>query len=132
MCIQVIIAQTSRMNPLLFDKNAIMRHSFEFSLQVIRYCDNLCEQKRFVLSNQLLRAGTSIGANVMEAQNSESLRDFIHKMKLAAKEADETQYWLLLCAHSPQCPDCKSLLSKLQEIQKLLTTILSSSQRKLS
>jgi four helix bundle protein len=120
------------MNPLLFDKNAILKHSFEFSLLILSYCDDLCKQKRFVLSRQLLRAGTSIGANVMEAQNCESRSDFIHKMKLAAKEADEAQYWLLLCQYSPNYPNCPTLLSKLEEIQKLLTTILSSSRRKIS
>jgi four helix bundle protein len=80
--------------------------------------------------NQLLRAGTSICANIMEAQNPESKDDFIHKMKVAAKEADETQYWLILCDRTQGYPDCKELISKLEEIQKILTKIIASSRRK--
>jgi four helix bundle protein len=59
-----------------------------------------------VLSRQILRAGTSIGANSFEAQHAESKADFIRKKKIAAKEADETQYWLLLCSQSKEYPDC--------------------------
>ena len=55
------------------------------------------ELKKYVISNQLLKSGTSVGANVREAQNCESKADFIHKFKIAAKDADETEYWLLLC-----------------------------------
>ena len=71
-----------------FDSNPVLKHSFEFALAVVDYCDVLQTEKRFVVSNQLLKSGTLIGANIMEAQNSESKADFIHKMKIAAKEAD--------------------------------------------
>ena len=81
----------------LIDKNPVLKLSFEFSLLVIEYAELLESNKKYVISKQLLRAWTSIGANVMEAQNAESKADFIHKMKIAAKEAEETQYWLLLC-----------------------------------
>jgi four helix bundle protein len=64
------------------------------------------------LSRQLLKSGTSIGANAMEAQNAESKADFIHKMKIAAKEAEESQYWLWLCDYSPNYPDCKNAYCK--------------------
>lgn len=60
------------------------------------------KQKKFVIAKQLLKSGTSIGANSVEAQNAESKADFIHKIKIAAKEADETQYWLLLCDFAKQ------------------------------
>jgi len=65
----------------------------------------------------------------MEAQNAESKADFIHKMKMAAKEAEETQYWLLLCQYSKTYPDCLDLLFKLKEIHRLLGKILSTAKR---
>lgn len=80
--------------------NVILNKTFDFSLQIIRYCELLQEEKKYVISNQLLKSGTTIGANVREAQNSESKNDFIHKFKVAAKEIEETRYWLLLCKHS--------------------------------
>ena len=66
----------------------------------------------------------------MEAQNAESKADFIHKMKIAAKEADECQYWLLLCEYADHYPDCEKLYLKLQEIQKILNAILGTAKRK--
>ena len=80
--------------------NVILNKTFDFSLQIIRYCELLQEEKKYVISNQLLKSGTTIGANVREGQNSESKNDFIHKFKVAAKEIEETRYWLLLCKHS--------------------------------
>lgn len=114
----------------LIQNNPVLKHSFDFALGIIRYTERLQEQKHFVLSNQLLKSGTSIGANIMEAQNAESRADFIHKMKIAAKEADETQYWLLLCIHAETYPDCSELLFKLTEINKLLGKILATSKKK--
>ena len=111
------------------EKNLILKLSFDFSLMLIDYCESLADSKKYVLRNQLLRPGTSIGANAMEAQNAESKADFIHKMKLVAKEADETQYWLSLCEYTPGFPDCKSLFSKLEEIQKVVNKIISTSKR---
>ena len=108
----------------VFDKNPILRLSFDFSLMVIEYCEQLEAQKRFVIARQLLKSGTSIGANAMEAQNGESKADFIHKMKIAAKEAEESQYWLWLCDYAKNYPDCKPLILKLEEINKVLGKIL--------
>ena len=108
----------------VFDKNPILRLSFDFSLMVIEYCEQLEAQKRFVIERQLLKSGTSIGANAMEAQNGESKADFIHKMKIAAKEAEESQYWLWLCDYAKNYPDCKPLILKLEEINKVLGKIL--------
>lgn len=68
----------------------------------------------------------------MEAQNAESKADFIHKMKIAAKEAEETQYWLLLCRHAGSYPDCSELVLKLDEIHKLLGKILATAKKKKS
>jgi four helix bundle protein len=114
----------------LFEKNVILKLSFDFSLMIIDYCEKLEGLKKFVLANQLLKSGTSIGANCMEAQNAESKADFIHKMKVAAKEAEETQYWLMLCDYATNYPDCKLLINKLQEINKVLGKILSTSKKR--
>jgi four helix bundle protein len=78
-------------------QNVIVEKTFSFALKVIEFCEILEEKKKYVIARQLLKSGTSIGANVREAQNAESKADFIHKIKIAAKEADETEYWLLLC-----------------------------------
>jgi four helix bundle protein len=114
----------------VFDNNPILKMSFDFSLMVIDYCEILNENKKFVLSNQLLKSGTSIGANAMEAQNAESKADFIHKMKIAAKEAEESQYWLWLCDYSANYPDCKLLINRLEDINKVLGKILSTAKKK--
>ena len=118
------------MQKKLLDNNPILKLSFDFSLMIIKYCELLDEGKKYIISKQILRSGTSIGANTMEAQNAESKSDFIHKIKIAAKEADETQYWLLLCDYAEQYPDCKNLFLKLEEIQKVLNKILGTAKRK--
>ncbi len=112
----------------LFDKNPILKLSFDFSLLIMNYCEKLDQEKKYVISRQLLRPGTSIGANAMEAQNAESKADFIHKMKIAAKEGEESQYWLWLCEYATSYPDCSALLKKLDEINKVLGKILSTSK----
>lgn len=86
------------------------------------------EDRKYVVSRQLLRSGTSIGANVREAQNAESKVDFIHKIKLAAKEADETEYWLLICKNSPSYQFDEFLLNEVHEIILILSKILGSSK----
>ncbi len=115
----------------LFEKNPILKLAFDFSLMIIDYCEFLDSQKKYIISRQLLRCGTSIGANATEAQNAESKIDFIHKMKIAAKEAEESQYWLRLCEYAKTYPDCHLLQLKLDEIQKVLGKILSTSKNKL-
>jgi four helix bundle protein len=112
------------------EKNLILKLSFEFSLALINYCTTLENCKKFVIAKQLLRSGTSIGANAMEAQNAESKADFIHKFKIAAKEAAETQYWLLLCMKSEVYPDCQELLEKLELINKIVNNIIAGSKNK--
>ena len=118
------------MHKELFDKNPVLKHSFDFALAVVSYCEMLQAEKHFVISNQLMRSGTSIGANIMEAQNAESKADFVHKMKIAAKEAGETQYWLMLCRSAKNYGDPSQLISKLDEINKILSKILSTAKRK--
>jgi four helix bundle protein len=110
-------------------KNAILDKSFEFALEIIEYSELLEEQKKYVIARQLLKSGTSIGANIREAQSSESRADFIHKLKIAAKEAQETDYWLMLCNHSSSYPSNHLLPIKLEEIQKLFSSIISSAKK---
>ena len=110
-------------------ENLIVQLSFDFALRTIAYCEALDLQKKYVVSRQLLRSGTSIGANVREAQNAESKADFIHKMKIAAKEADETEYWLLLCQNSSGYPNCEDLIALCQSLTKVLSKIIASSKR---
>ena len=114
----------------LIEKNPILKQTISFSLLVIEYCEVLDSIKKYIISKQLLRSATSIGANAMEAQNAESKADFIHKIKIAAKEADETQYWLTLCECGVNYPDSKHIYDKLLEVQKILNAILGTAKRK--
>ncbi len=109
-------------------ENVILKKTIEFSLEVIKYVELLEEKRKFVIANQLLKCGTSIGANVHEAQNAESKVDFIHKFKIAAKELEETKYWLVLCDNSDNYPDCSYLKGLLFEIEKIITKIISTSK----
>lgn len=78
-------------------KESIIRtKSFDFAVETIFLCKNLINQKEFILSKQLLRSSTSIGANIRESRNAESKKDFIHKLSISLKECDETIYWLEL------------------------------------
>jgi four helix bundle protein len=108
--------------------NIIIDLTFKFALAIVDYCELLEINRKYVLARQLLKSGTSIGANSREAQNAESKADFIHKFKIAAKEADETQYWLLLCKESKHYPDPEKLLGDLETIIKIISKIISSSK----
>ena len=110
-------------------ENIIVTKTFNFALEIIDFSEMLFTEKRFSLDNQIFKAGTSVGANVREAQNAESKADFIHKMKISAKEADETEYWLLLCKHSQHLSTpTDDFLQKLKEIQLILSKIISTSK----
>ena len=108
--------------------NIILTKTIQFSLLIIEYCELLEAGRKYVIAKQLLRSGTSIGANVHEAQNAESKADFIHKFKIAAKEVEETTYWLILCENSGSYPTCVSLIEALKEIEKIITKIISTSK----
>ncbi len=110
--------------------NPIVNHTIEFSLGVIEYVEILEERRKYVIAKQILRSGTAIGALTMEAQTAESKADFIHKLKIAEKEALETWYWLLLCKRSKNYPDHNALSEKLDEILKILYSILKTSKQK--
>lgn len=112
-----------------YQGNPILKETFEFAVMIVNYAELLDKNNKFVISKQIIRSGTSVGANVKEAQNAESKTDFIHKMKIALKEADETEYWLFLCKNIKNYPDPEGLLEKLNGILKLLNKIISSSKR---
>jgi four helix bundle protein len=112
--------------------NLIVDLSFEFALKIIQYTGKLETERKYVVARQLLKSGTSIGANVREAQNAESRADFIHKLKIAAKEADETEYWLLLCKNSEGFPACDELIGHCQSIIKVLSKIIGAVKRNLN
>lgn len=76
--------------------NPIVALTLNFSIQIIKFIDSISWGNKLVISNQLLKSATSIGANIREAQSAESKNDFIHKIKIASKEAEETEYWLLI------------------------------------
>ena len=108
--------------------NLIVDLAFKFSLDIVIYTEQLEKLKKYNLSNQLFRSGTSVGANINESQHAESKADFIHKLKISAKEAEETKYWLLLCQHSENYPNCNNLLTQIESIIKVLSKIISSSK----
>ncbi|RYE38067.1 MAG: four helix bundle protein [Sphingobacteriales bacterium] len=108
--------------------NLIVDITFKFSLGIIKFAEKLEERKRYVISTQLIKSGTSIGANVWEAQAAESRADFIHKMKIASKEAEETEYWLLICYKAWEFVDVKDLLFQLVRIKRVLGKIISTSK----
>lgn len=109
-------------------ENIIVSKTIYFALDIIAFCEILEQNRKFVIANQLLKSGTSIGANVHEAQNAESRADFIHKIKIAAKEIEETKYWLVLCERSPSYPFEPTLKSKINEIGLIVYKIISSSK----
>ncbi len=109
-----------------------MELTFEFALEIVEFSELLEEHKKYIISRQVLKSGTSIGASVREAQSCESLADFIHKLKISDKEAFETEYWLDLCKLSKNYPNPEHLYDKLFQIKKLLSAIIATSKSKLS
>lgn len=109
--------------------NPVLEKSFRFSLAVIEFSQELVSRKKYRMADQIFRSGTSIGANIRESQNTDSRSDFIHKLKVAAKEADETAYRLELCNSSPHYPGNDQLASELHEIIKILSKIFGTLKR---
>lgn len=112
-------------------ENVIVEKSFRFALKIIEFSELLEENKKYVIARQILKSGTSIGANVKEAQSAESRSDFVHKLKIADKEANELEYWLQLCKMAENYPDPLLLENELLEIKKILSKIISSSKASL-
>ena len=110
-------------------ENIIREKSFDFALSIINLYQQLVAQKEYILSKQLLRSGTSIGANIEEASAAISRKDFIAKMSIASKEARETRYWLLLLEKSHLVKiDFSGYLKEIEQIINILTAIVKTSQ----
>ncbi|MBN1413693.1 MAG: four helix bundle protein [Bacteroidales bacterium] len=109
--------------------NKIVEMTIQFAVKLIEFTEKLEESRKYVIAKQILRSGTSIGSSVREAQNAESKADFIHKMKIAAKEADETDYWFLLCKEAKNYFYDEGLHDQLNIIMKIISKIISSSKK---
>ena len=113
-------------------ENIIEDKSFRYAIRIVNLYKYLCRTKKeFVLSKQLLRAGTSIGANVAESQQAQSRADFIAKLSIALKETSETKYWLRLLKATDYLTDeeSRSIYADCVELEKLLVTILKSTKQ---
>jgi four helix bundle protein len=107
-------------------KSIVKQKSYEFALRIIKLCARMKEKKHFEIASQLLRSGTSIGANVEEALAGKSRKDFFAKMSIASKEARETNYWLRLIKDSNIFDGQidKKLIESSEELIKILTSIV--------
>ena len=111
-------------------RNELLEVTFDLALKAIDYCELLESKRKYVIARQLLKASTSIGANSREALGAESRADFIHKLKIAYKEARETEYWLALCQHSSHYPTpTAELQNRINSAKRLLGKILSTAKR---
>ena len=116
-------------------QNIVLDRSFAFAVRIVRLHRHLNEHHRiFSLSDQVLRAGTSIGANVVEAQDAQSEKDFLHKMSITLKEARETRYWLSLLAEAGYLDKSGkafvTLNEELEVLLRLLVSIIKTSKTK--
>lgn len=112
--------------------NPLLEKSYDFALAIVQFTRILqLEKKEYVLSKQLLRSGTAIGALSEEAQQAESKPDFIHKLAIANKEAHETHYWLRLIRDSElESNQVDVLIERSEELKRLLVSIIKSSRSK--
>lgn len=113
-------------------ENFLKPKSYSFALDSISLYKQLTEKKEFILSKQLVRSATSVGANIREANNAQSPADFIHKLSISLKECDESQYWLELLLDSEYLNkmEFENMYSKTNEIHKMLSSsILTTKQR---
>jgi len=115
--------------------NILQKKSYKFAIRIVKVYQYLCENKKeFVLSKQLLRCGTSIGANIEEAIGAQSDKDFISKLSISYKEARETHYWIRLLTDTDYLNDIenKSLLQDIDEILKIIGSIQKTMKKKLA
>jgi len=114
-------------------ENVIQEKSYDFALAIIKLYRKLSRDKEFILSKQIVRSGTSIGANIEEAQAAQSRADFISKMSIASKEARETRYWLRLLrdSHIVEHKESERLLSEAESLVKILTPIVKTTRDKM-
>lgn len=115
-------------------KSAIHEKSFAFAIDIIRLSQHLIKEKEFVLSRQIMRSGTSVGANIRESKNAESKKDFIHKLSISQKECDETIYWLELLYRTDYINESLhlDLRNKALELLRILTSILISTKKNMN
>ena len=113
-------------------RNVIKEKSFSFAIEIVLLYKILIEKKEFILSKQLLWSGTSIGANIREAEQAQSKADFIHKLTISLKEANETEYWIDLLFETKFLSETEYNNIKFQvvAILKLLTSIINTSKQK--
>ncbi|MEN2490193.1 four helix bundle protein [Flavobacterium sp. B11] len=111
-------------------KNIIKEKSFAFAIDIVNLYKVLIEKKEFVLSRQVVRSGTSIGANIRESEHAQSKADFIHKLSISLKEANETEYWLDLLYETKYLSDIEfqNIKPKIIELLRLLTSIIKTSK----
>jgi len=111
--------------------NSIQEKSFRFAVRIVKLCRYLqTEKKEYILTKQLLRSGTSIGANVSESQQAQSRPDFVNKLNIALKEASETEYWLRLLYETDYLNDkyFTSIMADCDEVKSLLVAIVKSAK----
>jgi four helix bundle protein len=110
-------------------ENIILLRTIDFSVAIKKYCEALFSKRETVIGNQLLRCGMAIGANVSEAQQAESRSDFIHKMKIASKEASEAFYWLSICEKMNNFGFQHELIDELRQIIAIISKIIISARK---
>ena len=110
--------------------NPVLEKSFALALRVVPFTKLLRGEGWVDLARQLFRSATSVAANIHEAQHPSSRADFIHKMRLAEKEAGEPRFWLKLCQEAPDLPYDQGLLEDLDEVRALLYAILRTANSK--
>ena len=111
--------------------NILVDKSFKFAVRIVKLYKYLCDSKKeYTLSKQLLRSGTSIGANINEAQEAQSKNDFISKLSISLKEARESKYWIELLKETDYLSksEANNIIEDLVEILKLLTSIIKSTK----
>ena len=101
----------------------IKDRSFKFAIEIVRFCNRLKELRQYEISNQLIRSGTSIGANLREASNGYTKKDFIYKISIAQKEADETIYWLEILNEVLNESEVEPLKNEAMQLLKIIKTI---------
>jgi four helix bundle protein len=110
--------------------NPILNKTLSLSVLIVKFCDQLNNDNKREIAKQLLRSGTSIGANIREAQNPESNADFVHKFKIAAKEIKETEYWLDIIEECYTKYDINKISELLDEVAKITNSIISTMKNK--
>lgn len=114
-----------------YQNNILLKLTFAFALASIKFTKQIKNDGYPDLARQLFRCATAIGANSKEAQNAESRADFVHKLKISLKEADEAEYWLFLCHNLEDCTKPGDLIQDLEVILKLLTKIIATSKNRM-